>query len=142
MIRPAFGGWRNAIRCATLVLPAATLAGCDSREAEISERNQAIVEAASKAQETYNARQEEARAARVAQQEAYSQFYGHPEEGTDAKKKPAASARSSSDDEVSDEEPDFLDPTSDHFDNTYAVPEPAEEQAEADSIAPDEPADI
>jgi len=136
VIRTAHGRRNNAIRCAALILPAIFLSACQSREGEIAERNQSISAAATRADAARSAQQEQARLARLEQQQVYSQFYGHDEdsEGEEKKKK---KLKPMSDKNEAEEEPDFLDPTSDFFDNTYAVPEPAAAPDAPTSADPD-----
>ena len=123
MSRQATRPRKALIACSVLVAPALLLAGCSSREDEIAERNAQLAEQA----RTADAKRHATRIAdrktpapspkKLARSQSLSDFYGGGEddeesEGKDARKK-------------DDGEPDFLDPTSDYFDNTYVVPEPA-----------------
>ena len=137
MIRTVPGMRSARARYALLIVPAMVLAGCQDSEAQLAERNAAVAAAARKADAARDVQQEQrelAQAENLQRQETYSEFYGHEGEGDEKKGK-----AKTDDEDVSADEPDFLDPTSDHFDNTYVVPEPAEMAETSDaSVSPNE----
>ncbi len=122
MTRPAQPPRKALLACSALIAPALFLAGCSSREDEIAERNAQLAEQARAIEAKRHATKvsERKKAApspkKLGRQEKLADFYGAGDGDEDEDANGEKGKKQ--------EEPDFLDPTSDYYDNTYVVPEP------------------
>jgi hypothetical protein len=135
---------RARLSIAISLIPAMALAGCNSREAELAERNAQLQQSARQHQAEADTElafeQEKRQIAREKRKKALSSFYGKDSDTVEEsdEDEDAADSQDEADETHSGS---WDDPTSDYFDNTYAAPETADAGAGGGETGDGEAAD-